>query len=282
MVLNMELIDFLKVDYFNQLREKMNAPLLDISDLPFRNGISYADLYDLQDGVEVTIDDIEIGSSGLLYYKGVLVTLNIKDVLQRREGQASLPKLHLCDCQKIKDMKNAGRIQRYISSNLNHRQREIRFVSNYSHSSKTELHQLDVCKYCLAQLQWKGYHSGMSMNEKNYIAQNVDLVEFYQEFEPQFYKELIGLLFNQNDQIAVNQYQKDWKFISYQYRKSKNWHCESCGKNFQKNHADLHTHHINGNKADNSLKNLSALCYDCHANQPMHEHMKNKTRHNHF
>ena len=271
----MELINFLKAGFFNQLREQMQAPLLDVSDLPFRNGISYADLYDLQEGKEVTIEDIEISAEGLLYYKGILVTLNIQDVLKRREGQDSLlPKLHLCDCQKIQDMKNAGRIQRYISSTLNHRVRKIRFNSSHSNSFTTSFENLDVCKYCLAQLGWKGYHSGMSIKEKNDIAQNVDLVEFYKAFEPQFYRELINLLFNEQDHIPVNQYQKDWKFISYQFRKSKKWRCESCGKDCNHNHGELHTHHINGNKADNSLKNLSALCYGCHANQPMHEHMR--------
>lgn len=274
MVQTMELINFLKADFFNQLREQMQAPLLDVSDLPFRNGITYADIYDLQEGKEVTIEDIEISATGLLYYKGVLVTLNIKDVLQRGDGNDALPKLHLCDCKKIKEMKTAGRIERYISSTLNHRKRELRFISNYSHSAKKEYHDLDVCKYCLGQLKWKGYHSGLTANEKNYLAKNVDLVEFYQEYEPQFYQELINLLYDEYDHVPKNQYQEDWKFISYQFRKSKNWHCESCGKDCNSSHGELHTHHINGNKADNSLRNLSALCFSCHANQPMHEHMK--------
>ena len=39
----MELIDFLASDFLNGLRQQMKAPLLDYSELPFRNGISYAE-----------------------------------------------------------------------------------------------------------------------------------------------------------------------------------------------------------------------------------------------
>lgn len=270
----MELIDFLKDDYLNALRVQMNAPLLDFTDLPFRNGITYAEVFDIYDGIDVDINEIEISTSGLLYYKGILVSLNIQDAFQRSENEENLPKLHICDCQKIKDMKTAGRIQRYISSGRSDRRRKIRFISNHKYISKIDNFDLDVCKYCLAQLEWNGYHSGMSLAEKNQMARNFDLIEFYQKFEPQFYKELISILYTDQDKVPLNTYQHDWVYLSYEFRKSKNWHCESCGRDCRGNHFDLHAHHINGNKADNNRKNLSALCFDCHASQPMHEHMR--------
>ena len=62
----MELIDFLASDFLNGLRQQMKAVLLDCSELPFRNGISYAELFDIYDGVEVGIDEIDISAGGLL------------------------------------------------------------------------------------------------------------------------------------------------------------------------------------------------------------------------
>lgn len=270
----MELIDFLASDFLNGLRQQMKAALLDYSELPFRNGISYAELFDIYDGVEVGIDEIDISAGGLLYYKGVLVSLNIQDVFQRKGYDEHLPKLHICDCQKIKDMKNAGRLQRYISSGKHHRMREIRFVGNHQHSVKTERSNLDVCKYCLAQIKWQGYHTGLPSTEKDHSAKSFNLAEFYQHYEPQFYQEMIDVLYSDQDKVPLNAYQHNWAYISYEFRKSKRWRCESCRKDCSANHAELHTHHINGNKADNHRNNLSALCYDCHASQPMHEHMR--------
>lgn len=270
----MEFVDFLKVDFFNQLRDQMGAPLLDISDLPFRTGITYADIFDLYEGQEIGIDDVQVSTEGLLYYKGVMVTLNIQDAFQRGNTEENLPRLHLSNCKKINEMKTAGRIQRYISSSRNDKVRKIRFIANENYIVKTKNCDLDVCKYCLAQIRWQGYHSGMTQDEKNNISKNLDLNQFYKQFEPQFFQEMIDLLFTDKDKIKLNSYQKNWNFISYEFRKSKGWKCESCAKDCQNNHSELHTHHINGNKADNNPRNLSALCYDCHAKQPMHEHMR--------
>lgn len=274
MGIQMQLVDFLTNDFLNGLRGQMKAKLLDISDLPFRNGITYADLYDLHEGVEVDIQDIETSSLGLLYYKGVMVSLNIQDAFQRNEQEESLPKLHICDCHKLKEMKAAGRIQRYVCSTRTDKIRKIRFISNYTNKIKSGEYDLAVCKYCLSQLKINDYKNSLTQIEKNEISKNLDLSDFYLKFEPQFYQAMIQVLYTDQDDVEVNQYQMDWKYISYHYRKSKKWRCEACAKDCRLDHANLHTHHINGNKADNRLINLSALCYDCHAMQPMHEHMR--------
>lgn len=274
MVIQMQLVDFLTSDFLNELRSQMKAKLLDITDLPFRNGITYADLYDLHEGVEVDIGDITSSPSGLLYYKGVMVSLNIQDAFQGNKQEESLPKLHICHCHKLKEMKAAGRIQRYVCSARTDKIRKIRFISNYTNQIKSGEYDLDVCKYCLSQLKLNGYKTSMTPMEKNQISKKLDLSDFYLKFEPQFYQAMIQVLYTDQNDIIVNQYQMDWKYISYKYRKSKQWRCEACTKDCTHDHANLHTHHINGNKADNRLINLSALCYDCHAMQPMHEHMR--------
>ena len=71
-------------------------------------------------------------------------------------------------------------------------------------------------------------------------------------------------------------YSPDWPSISYSYRKSKSWSCESCKVNLRGWKNLLHTHHIDMNKKNNSSSNFKALCVYCHSNQPHHQKMKEK------
>lgn len=270
----MQLIDFLQDETLNALRVTMQAPLIDISDLPYQNGISYADIFDLYDGFELPLDKIEVKDNGLFYHKGVLVTLSIQDINKGTSGEQSLPRLHITKCHTLQEMEKGGRIKRYITSCRDDTKRKIRFISNQSYISSTRDYNLDVCRFCLAKIRWQGYWTGLSYRAKDEIVDRFNLAEFYKQHEPQFYSDFKGVLFNEGDVIPVNQYQSGWKLISYQYRKSKKWRCEACAKDCSQNHAELHVHHINGNKADNTRINLSALCYNCHAKQPFHEHMR--------
>ncbi|WP_180168582.1 HNH endonuclease [Acinetobacter sp. YH01003] len=270
----MQLYDFLQDENLNSIREEMKAPLIDASELPYRPGLTYADVFEIFDEPESNFEEIEVKQNGLLYYKGVLISLNIKDVNQTT-GEENLPKLHISFCKALHNMKAAGRFKRYITSCKTTSFRKIRFVSeSYVNSLKIVDCKLDVCKYCLEKIQWKQYTKTMSHEEKQFIVENFDLKEFYQTFEPQFYTDFKGILYKEEDRSPVNIYQKDWGYISYRYRKSKNWHCELCKKSFEKNKAYLHVHHINGIKSDNNLANLRALCYVCHSKQPHHEHMQ--------
>ena len=69
-------------------------------------------------------------------------------------------------------------------------------------------------------------------------------------------------------------YSSGWPSISYSYRRSKGWSCESCKVNLRNFRNLLHTHHIDMNKKNNDKSNFRALCVSCHSDQPHHQKMK--------
>ena len=72
-------------------------------------------------------------------------------------------------------------------------------------------------------------------------------------------------------------YHKNFKTWSKQYRNFRNYTCESCHiRLVGKDRYYLHTHHIDGNKANNHPRNFKALCIYCHAQQPGKGHRKLK------
>lgn len=62
-------------------------------------------------------------------------------------------------------------------------------------------------------------------------------------------------------------YHSFWEQLSTGYREKIHWRCENhgCRLNLENDHGYLHTHHINGNKENNSASNLEGLCLLCHA-----------------
>jgi hypothetical protein len=79
------------------------------------------------------------------------------------------------------------------------------------------------------------------------------------------------------NQYLPNGYHQHFKRWSEMYRKHTGYTCEQCGirlAGYDKFY--LHTHHIDGNKANNHPKNFKALCIACHAEQPGagHERLK--------
>ena len=87
----------------------------------------------------------------------------------------------------------------------------------------------------------------------------------------------LGTTYEYEYQDVPNQYSKDWEKISELRKKQKKWKCEICQIDLsaKKHRKFLHGHHIDGNRANSTSKNIEILCIKCHAEKPHHAHMVN-------
>jgi len=85
----------------------------------------------------------------------------------------------------------------------------------------------------------------------------------------------------ENIEVDIFGYDKNWQKISREYRKIKDYTCESCGikptQGFDRRF--WHTHHKDGDKTNNKPSNLECLCVLCHSYKDhAHEENFDKTR----
>ena len=62
---------------------------------------------------------------------------------------------------------------------------------------------------------------------------------------------------------VYNEYTVDWIEISRQRKEIAGYRCSDCRLVLKGSHL-LHTHHLDGNKAENHPSNLLVVCIDCH------------------
>ena len=205
-----------------------------------------------------------------LTFKGQRVILYIRDV-SNWSDELKLPKFHVANCSTLQKMQAQGRRKRYVVSQNESNLFHLNLI-NGNRIQKSE-QKLDVCRNCLEALQWNQYSKRMSYSEKNNCVNSFKVEDFFSKYP----KSLINKNSYSRKDSPINQYPDNWGSISNKYKESKRWVCEQCSVDLSNNRHLLHTHHINGQKNDNSPSNLMALCVDCHANQYMHGHMHNNS-----
>lgn len=236
-----------------------NTPFqLDIdTQLSRPDGIAINDLSDLH------IDEV----TGTFDYQGRKVVLYIpnhsywnifEQVLAGNLNKGR--RFHLTFCSKLKEMKSAGKFEKY---HINQNKENLFQIVNGNNETATT--PLWVCKCCLEQLNYKNYNH--SKNSQNKIRDEFDFNEFLHEYTTNF-NELPNYVGQDK-----GGYTSDWVSISTLYRASKNYTCESCGVNLNSRKGLLHTHHKNGVTHDNRPSNLKAVCVLCHYEEPNHAHM---------
>ncbi|MEQ6916032.1 hypothetical protein [Halomonas aquatica] len=220
-------------------------------------------------GEEITkgeFDEIE-KTGNLLAYKGQQILLYMPGHPQNRFEEAQVDALngnrvHVAFCQKLEEMKQSGRFERYIATQDQHG--EFRIYSREKPSYEVKV-PLRVCMLCLKKLNYKGY----SNPGNKAVFANFSFREFFQYYES-FFSEHPATEPRTHEEKG---YTRDWPELSRAYRASKDYTCESCSVTLQGHRHLLHTHHLNGVRDDNSDHNLRALCADCHSKQPGHDHM---------
>jgi hypothetical protein len=224
-------------------------------------------------GAEIELKDVE-NVGGLLSSHGAQIVLYIPDqgqnIDQVLENGHEGKKVHVADCQTLEQMRQRNRFQRYRAVVNTSGDFEVFGHSKISFRSREGATRLRVCINCLKHLNYKGYVSSSARQRE--ILNHFDLKNFFAHYSSLF--RYLPKSFIENK----GHYSDDWKEISAQYRASKSFNCESCRVDLNQHKALLHTHHIDGNKRNNTQSNLKALCADCHRKQPLHDHMYIKKR----
>lgn len=220
-------------------------------------------------GKDIQLDKID-GSDGVLNYDGHQVMLYIPDqgedieavLVDGKQGR----RIHVAECSTLELMRNTGRFKRYDVIN---RVDGLFPVFGSMHSYQEEIKgeaALGVCKNCLKILNYKGYGT-QSYAVKEMVFNHFSFEQFFEVYSS-YFKSLPT-----NSNKVSSSYTADWPAISSKLRSDLNYTCEQCGVCLVNNSKLLHTHHINGNKADNGSDNLRVLCADCHKKQPHHGHI---------
>lgn len=118
---------------------------------------------------------------------------------------------------------------------------------------------LDLCRYCMQMLQQRGMY---------FIP--FTLKEFYKRFQP----EIPEYFEREETRFVMEQYAPDHQEVAKKYKEKAHYTCGRCGVNCSDYPYLLHLHHKDGRGQNNRGYNLRVLCLECHAEQPLHEHMK--------
>ena len=265
----MKLTDFTKDVELNKLRIKMNAELVTYVTTASRRTITPEELEALATkGIEIPLREVEVLNDGTFTYKGRRVVVYIRDVVSYRDDY-SMPKFHLAMCETLLMMREEGRYEkRYVVATRDDGLFRIQRVDGTRILSAIE-EKLDVCQNCLHSLHYKGFSKSDRRNKKRDSVENFSLSSFFDEFGPSTVWTTPDF---DSNHAPTNVYSVDFYRIAKTIKERRGFRCENCGRRPEARF--LHVHHINGQKSDNSERNLRVLCVGCHADAPRHGHMK--------
>lgn len=268
--MSFRLPNFLNSAHLNALRFEMGAPLSASFKVQSRYiPIELPVVERLRaDGIDVGFEDIKVLDDGTLGYRGYRVLLYIRDVNNVGDRQ-TLPKYHISYCHALDRMRRQRRFERYVVANRD----DGMFLVNLMHESeRSRVLPLNVCQYCLAQLAWNGFGSELSRQERMEYVRAFSLTEFFTRYP----RDLISVAAKYtSDTAPLNEYTEDWPDVSERTKREVGYRCSSCSLQLKLRFSRfLHVHHKNGLKYDNSPTNLEVLCIGCHAEEPLHAHMK--------
>ena len=208
--------------------------------------------------------------SGILIHAGRPVFAYIRDhtVGEYPDDPAGRRKLHFTVCQTLEGMKRGGRFEgRYRLTNRDDNRYLVDVRGADGRGVELDGQALYPCKYCLANVSHRCYHTGLGDSAKNTIVRAFEAKEAFRLLWQQFdiFRQATTRLPSAVGPTGYSAHQGE---ISLAFRRSRNFICEQCRVRLNRNLVD--THHDDGDKRNNHYDNLRCLCKLCHAEKHPH------------
>ena len=221
------------------------------------------------EGLDVDEYEIKVHSDSTLLYKEKRVLVHIRDAMGHE------PRFHLSNCLTLVEMRRAGKFEKYVVSERDDGYFHVRF-----NAGSLEQRKLSVCQNCLDALSWNGFSLGDERNYRYNVVKSFSIKDFFKKYPSSLHPSLPK---HGVQSAPLNDYPENWALISSELKRQLGYFCQSCNSVVGEiNKKYLHVHHINGLKNDCRSENLLCLCISCHADQPMHQHMKNLPEYKEF
>jgi len=278
-----KLPDFTKFEPLNKLRFEMGATELGSFTSNYSpDRLTREELDRLsRSGIDIPLEEVRILPDGTLAYKDSRVLLYIRDVYQYKGGEEVLPRYHVSDCRTLQDMRDKKRYERYVVATRDDGEFELNIGAKGSDNLRPAIRQLAVCQNCLAKLKFDGFDYSQSYPIKKAIVVAFTIKGFFQRYP----KSLVAKVPTHTAATApLNKYTDDFPQLSERLKRSKGWICDGCNRDLSNPQLRryLQAHHISGMRNNNAANNLKLLCIGCHAEQPMHGHMKGLPEYSEF
>jgi len=229
------------------------------------NAVDVAELLETR-GVDLTSANVVCESpSGLFAYAGR------RTILYRRQRVASEQELntakpfHLVRCEALERL--AHRVHAARHTYTVRRDGLFVMVVDTGDAALADVTiPLKPCRLCLAHLDYHGY-AGATRTQKEAILEAFLIHEFLDAYPAVADTRVI------NETVTIsspNDYPAEWDLASRSLRQGADWTCSRCKVRCHSSKALLHTHHVNGIKADIRIENLRALCATCHRQEEGH------------
>lgn len=156
------------------------------------------------------------------------------------------PRFHIRQCQTIQSFINSGTFKNeYRRANTN----VVKVRDMDDLDKDKDVANLPLCQHCLNIA--RNAFPGMTTS---------DFVKILKQANEASEKD--------NDtEIDIFGYTKDWESVSRAYRELKEYRCDKCGVQITDpfDYYLMHVHHKDGDKTNNKKSNLRCLCIECHS-----------------
>lgn len=279
----MKLIDFRLDKELNELRRSMGAKLHAFTAPPTdSNRLTVEEIERLaREGIEIPLGEVHVLEDGTLAYKNQRVVLYIRDVKQYRNARPSeeeLPRFHVADCDKLKEMRANNRYERYVVATRDTGVFTINFKPHGSQRFLSSDRHLKVCQFCLGRLDWDSFSRfrfnsdrSKTRSERRRIVSAFSLERYFAKYGRTFIERMPS---HTEGTAPINDYNSDFAKIAEAVKRKRAYRCDICGIVLINHKKFLHAHHKNGIQSDDRENNIAILCIRDHAEQPNHRHMK--------